>query len=284
MVPRDDWSIAEVEAAVDDYLHMLKLDLAGQAYNKSIHRRNLRVKLADRSEASIELKHRNISAVLLKFGCPYISGYRPLPHYQGLLQDVVADRLDRDGLFDKAALSAVELPAAPLVPSTFEGVLTTAPTICKIEEPKLPEYFEPRTAGVHRDYLAREARNRSLGLAGEEFVVAYERHRLWSDGRKALSERVEHVSKTKGDGLGYDVLSFDGDGRDRFLEVKTTSFGRETPFYVSRSELSFSDKFSDQFGLCRVFEFRRKPRMFELRGSIQGQVLLDPVSYLARFN
>jgi hypothetical protein len=283
MVGREDWSADEVVATVADYFHMLTLELSGQSYNKSVHRRALLARLTERSEASIELKHRNISAVLLEFGCPYISGYKPLPHYQGLLQEVVADRLARDSLLDKAAISAVELPAAPALASTYEGILQAAP-VMTVKEPRPAEYSPKHFVGVQRDYLAREARNRSLGLAGEVFVIAFEQHRLWQLGKKLLSEKVEHVSKTKGDGLGYDVLSFDSDGRERFIEVKTTSFGRETPFYVSRNELSFSTSFASQYSLCRVFEFRRKPRMFELPGSIQGQVLLDPVSFLARFS
>ncbi len=279
----DDWSEVEVAATVADYFHMLTLELSGQSYNKSVHRRALQAKLAGRSEASIELKHRNVSAVLLEFGCPYISGYKPLPHYQCLLQDAVADQLAHDSLLDKAAISAVELPAVPAKASTYEGILEAAPVMW-IKEPKPAEYSPPKFAGVQRDYLAREARNRSLGLAGEALVIAYEQNRLWRLGKSLLSEKVEHVSKTKGDGLGYDVLSFDSEGRERFIEVKTTSFGRETPFYVSRNELSFSTEFATQYSLCRVFEFRKKPRMFELAGSIKGQVLLDPVSYMARFS
>ena len=59
-------------------------------------------------------------------------------------------------------------------------------------------------------------------------------------GQKVLANRVEHVSQTKGDGLGYDVLSFDASAKERFIEVKTTSFGKETPFFISRNEVEFS--------------------------------------------
>jgi hypothetical protein len=134
-----------------------------------------------------------------------------------------------------------------------------------------------------RDYLDREVRNRSLGLAGEEFVVSYERERLRQAGEKRLGDRVEHVSVAKGDGLGYDVLSFDIDGRERFIEVKTTSFGKQTPFFVSRNELEFSDLARDQYHLYRLFEFRRQPRMFDLVGSVRGNCRLDPVTYRASF-
>jgi hypothetical protein len=60
MKTSDAWSREEVEAAVADYLHMLTLELSGQAYNKSEHRRILQTKLRDRSDGSIERKHQNI--------------------------------------------------------------------------------------------------------------------------------------------------------------------------------------------------------------------------------
>src|SRR5665213_946298 len=45
-----------------------------------------------------------------------------------------------------------------------------------------------------RDYLECESRNRSLGLAGEQFVAEFEARRLHSAGRKALADRIDHVS------------------------------------------------------------------------------------------
>ena len=91
------------------------------------------------------------------------------------------------------------------------------------------------------------------------------------------------MSATKGDGLGYDVLSFEPDGRERFIEVKTTAFGIEAPFYVTKRELAVSKAEAKQFRLYRLFDFRKKARMFSLAGAINERCKLDPVSYLATF-
>jgi len=282
MKTSDAWSREEVEAAVSDYLHMLTLELSGQAYNKAEHRRVLQTKLRGRSEGSVERKHQNISAVLIDLGCPYISGYKPLSNYQAILFDVVQDRLTRDQLFDRSAISAAEQPAVmPLVP---EGnfIVEAPPLRTEVSEPRA--LYSVNSKGIQRDYLAREARNRSLGAAGEEFVIAYERNRLSTLGFSKLGAKVEQVSRTRGDGLGFDVLSFEPDGRERFIEVKTTAFGKETPFFISRNEADFSAAFSEQFHLYRLFDFRKQPRMFDLSGRIHDKVRLDPVSYLARFS
>jgi hypothetical protein len=277
------WSREEVEATVGDYFRMLTLELSGQSYNKAEHRRALMKRLSDRSEPAVELKHQNISAILIEIGCPFIDGYKPRGNYQSLLFDVVEDRVAHDALFNQAALDAVERSAvAPIVPK-FESILEDAPDLKPRAQSSNRPYERPHHP-VQRDYLSREARNRALGRAGEELVVALERDRLFSMGKKKLADRVEHVAVTKGDGLGFDVLSFDTTGRDRFIEVKTTAFGKETPFYLSKGELEFSKSSSNQFFLYRLFAFRRDPRLFTIAGAVDRHCLLDPVSFLARFS
>ena len=128
------------------------------------------------------------------------------------------------------------------------------------------------------------ARNASLGRAGEAFVVEFEQRRLHELGLKKLADKVDHVAATQGDGLGYDVRSFDETGRDRFIEVKTTAWGKQTPFFISRNELEFSQAFPAQFHLYRVFEFRKSPHLFDLPGAVERNCLLDPVSYVGRFS
>ena len=105
-----------------------------------------------------------------------------------------------------------------------------------------------------------------------------------SAGHNKLADNVEHVSKTRGDGLGFDVRSFDNDGKDRLIEVKTTSFGKETPFFITKFEVEFSRNQSDRFHLYRVFEFRKDPRLFSLKGAVDAHCHLDPVTYQGRFS
>lgn len=138
-------------------------------------------------------------------------------------------------------------------------------------------------APIQRDYAAREAQNRSLGQAGEVFALGFERWRLLQMGAGQLAEQVAHVSVTEGDGLGYDIRSFEADGRPRFIEVKTTSFGERTPFFVSANELRFAQDHAPQFRLYRLFDFRATPRLFELVGSIDQHCLLDAATYRASF-
>src|SRR5712691_10570655 len=97
----ESWSREEVEIAVADYLNMLSKELRGQSFNKAEHNRGLQQLLPKRTRGSVERKHQNISAVLLELGYPYIDGYKPLGNYQGLLREVVEERLTKSAALNE---------------------------------------------------------------------------------------------------------------------------------------------------------------------------------------
>lgn len=282
MATGEDWTELEVEACVASYLRMLTLELNGQRYSKTEHANALMQKLDGRSRPSIEFKHCNISAVMVSLGYPYIDGYKPRGNFQGLLLKVVEAQASNNLALQEAAQAAVSRPAseASVADADVANVWVPPPAAKRLRE--VPAPYAPTFSPARRDYIAQEGRNRSLGLAGELFVLDLEARRLHAAGKKALSERVEHVAATKGDGLGFDVLSYEEDGRERLIEVKTTAFGELTPFFVSRNELARSERDAGQYHLYRVFDFRRRPRVFDLSGAIKSNCELEAVSYLAR--
>jgi len=282
MATGEDWSELEVEACVASYLRMLTLELNGQRYSKTEHAKALMQQLDGRSRPSIEFKHCNISAVMLSLGYPYIDGYKPRANFQGMLRRVVEEQASQNVALQEAAQAAVARPASEisLVDAEIMDAWVPAPAAKRLRE--VPAPYAPNFSPARRDYIAQEGRNRSLGLAGELFVMELEARRLHLAGKKVLGERVEHVSTTKGDGLGFDILSFEEDGRERLIEVKTTAFGELTPFFVTRNELARSERDAGQYHLYRVFDFRRRPRVFGLVGSIESNCELQAVSYLAR--
>lgn len=281
MATGEDWSRIEVEACVADYLQMLTLELNGQRYSKTGHARALLQKLDGRSRASLEFKHCNISAVMVDLDYPSIRGYKPRGNYQALLAGVVESQLQGNVPLQEAAQAAVLRPASEVAVADGAAVwVLPPPRPARVRE--TPAGYAPHFSPARRDYLTQEARNRSLGRAGELFVLELEARRLHAAGRKALSERIEHVAVVQGDGLGYDVHSFEEDGRDRLIEVKTTAFGELTPFFVSRNELARSERDAEQYQLYRLFDFRDRPRVFSLPGAIAGHCQLDAATYLAR--
>jgi hypothetical protein len=275
-----DWSRYEVEVIVDDYLRMLSAELAGVTYNKAAHRRAILPLLNQRSEQSIEFKHCNISAALIEAGFPYIGGYKPRANYQTLLNEVLLDRLQSSTQLAELAAFDVDRPIVVPEVEDILAVLTERPkpieARTQIREPSLPAIRMPT------NYLEREARNRSLGAAGELFVITFEQARLVKAGKEALASRIEHTSKVRGDHEGFDILSFDESGAERLIEVKTTKYGSETPFFVTNNEVVTSERKSAHYQVYRLYTFHRAPRLFMLPGAIGASCELTPAEFIAR--
>ena len=280
-MPPRDWSRPEVEAAVQGYVDMLARELHGRAFNKAARNRALRQHLDGRSRGAVERKHQNVSAVLIELGFPYIDGYKPLDNLQGLLRDVVREHAPE---LEALVARDVDEPQPPVPVGDLLGILVDPPksTAPEIRQPR-PEYAVPGRSADTVDYLRREARNRSLGDAGEALVMDYERLRLERAGKNHLARNIEQVSKTVGDHAGCDIRSYHANGRDRFIEVKTTRYGRYTPFYISAGELQFSRTHADSYHLYRVFGFRKSPRLFTLPGKVGQHVRLQATTYRAQF-
>ena len=68
---------------------------------------------------------------------------------------------------------------------------------------------------------------------------------------------------------------------NRFVEVKTTRYGKRTPFYISAGEIRFSKANSDAYQLYRVFEFCERPKLFTLPGDVERNVTLRATNYRA---
>ncbi len=269
----EPWSAAEVTATVASYFGMLQSELAGQPYVKSAARRALLPLLNNRTESAVEFKYQNISAVLMESGLRPIQGYKPAVNYQGSLAGEVALQVNDNSVLE-AMIQAANRQAMP------------GPVDLSLEPGSAPAVVLPdRRPGPGRagfpDYAGVEARNRSLGLAGECAVVELEHRRLHALGKSPLAERIEHVSQTQGDGLGYDVLSFEPSGKERLIEVKTTRARIETPFYVSRNELAVSNEHSELYHLVRLFDFDQRPGWYQLDGSLSQSCTLEAQSYLA---
>ena len=236
--------------------------------------------LEGRSDPSIERKHQNISAVLRDMGFPFIDGYKPLGNYQrSLLPEVVGEAVFAHPSLLKVIEADVDRQArVPSVDDILRAMLSKPPASDRTVPmaPQLPAHLLPNV-----NYLEREFRNRSLGAAGEQFVVNYERARLAHAGQERLVDDVEWVSQTRGDGLGYDVRSFEEGGQERFIEVKTTRYGKQTPFFISPNELRFCERHRKAFHLYRVFAFKSDPKMFALPGAIESHCRLNPSEYRA---
>jgi Domain of unknown function (DUF3883) len=268
-----DWTADEIAVLVGSYFLMLAEERAGRDYNKSEYRRGV-IAAIGRKPGSIERKLQNVSAVLDEIGIPWIQGYKPLPHYQDALVAVVEQQVFLHlELFEAAA-------AGPLRVGDENEILVAPPAFLNSDP-------ESRPAAIRRlvgkfDPAARDARNRDLGRAGEEFVVDFERRRLRRAGRSDLARDVRWVADLDGDGYGYDVRSFDpDDGQERLLEIKTTCGNERTPFWMTRRECDVAAEQGGIYRVRRVFHFRNEVKMFDIAPPLEAKLLLSAATFLA---
>lgn len=260
---------------------MLSLELRGQSFTKATYRKRLIPLLNNRTDGSIEFKFQNISAVLIKLGQPYIKGYLPRYNYQKALETEVIQHFIINPGIEHQFQAFAEKRIEPIENIDFSKVLVEAPS----SNPSIAA--EPEVAygriPIKKNYLELEQKNTTLGLQGEEFVFDYEKWKLKKSSSEKLSNSVRWVSKEEGDGLGFDILSKNPDGSDKYIEVKTTKLGKETPFYFTRNELSFSEENANSYHLYRLFDFEKKAKLFQKQGGLSTICHSTPVTFKGYF-
>lgn len=273
------WSDAENDLTVASYFAMLADEVAGRQYNKAAHRRALLPLLQNRPEGAIEFKHQNISAVLKGLGEIWIQGYKPAFNFQMSLVDAVARWLARNAQWIGREPAWKKTPGLREDTALWMG---TPPTLSNQPPPEELEQMQLIARKV--DVAGRDERNRALGRAGEERALQHERAVLIQYGRDDLASRVRWVAEEDGDGAGYDIASFEPDGRARLVEVKTTNGWERTPFFISRNELDVANERRSEWKLLRLWDFSREPKGFELHPPLDAHVSLTAQTFRASFH
>lgn len=89
-----------------------------------------------------------------------------------------------------------------------------------------------------------------IGDLGEQIVLREEQRRL--AGTPYAAAVTGRVSDDMG--AGFDILAFTSEGKPRFIEVKATSYGENSQFYMSRNELQFAKECASK---GRTYELHR---------------------------
>lgn len=271
----EGWVQQEVEATLAAYFTLMVHELEGRRVNKTEVYKALAGQWG-RSWKAYERKMQNISAVLVLNDHPFLKGLVPLVNIQRSLEPLTLEYIRQHPevavTLDRYRMRAVK----PYDLQLFEGF--------RVSEP--PAKFGgtgKRTGKVLSpgEIAEKEAQAKEIGRIGEEWVVQFERARLLEEDRPDLAKAVEQVSVTKGDGLGYDVLSYTKDERELHIEVKTTTLNKDTPFLITKNELDYFEGHPDRARIYRVFKVFSKQEvgLYTLSGKDRARLLFDPVAY-----
>ena len=90
--------------------------------------------------------------------------------------------------------------------------------------------------GRHTDWERVNKAKQKTGALGEEIVLDF----LIQKAEKNKTKLPEHVSKTEGDGHGYDIRAFDQSGNEIHIEVKASKTNFSDGFEMSTNEVASS--------------------------------------------
>jgi len=267
--------VKERSEALDLYFKMYESEKRGEPYTRSRLYQAFVERNPHRTTKALEYKLQNISACLVEMGFAPLRGMAPAFNYQRSLLPEAAARIEP--LQRLVIESAAEDPP---VPGSADRASIVPPPLLKRSNWTELARVEPIARKI--DFVGREQSNRRLGLAGEKWVVELEQKMLRDAGKFSLANEVRHVSVEEGDGLGYDIRSFDpATGADRLIEVKTTRSGIWMPFVLTRNELQVSEEKADRFFLYRVHDFGKRTRVYMLSGALESGCDLTPLSFRA---
>src|SRR5690606_9754313 len=132
--------------------------------------------------------------------------------------------------------------------------------------------------GRRSNWSKKQLVSSKLGLLGEELVIYIEKQKLKQLG---LNDRVEKVEK-KLDGEGFDILSFDENGEEICIEVKTTTGGVDEPFYLSINEKAFYELNIDKYVIYRLYNYsyqNKTASIYKIKGSELNKFDLLPTNF-----
>lgn len=91
---------------------------------------------------------------------------------------------------------------------------------------------------------------KELGMRDEEAVLQDEKEYLIKNGRADLANNIRHISKHSVS-EGYDIISYDLHGNNKFIEVKTST-KLVSNFYITDNELKTAEYLKYKYWVYRV--------------------------------
>lgn len=135
---------------------------------------------------------------------------------------------------------------------------------------QLPEIPEVAETILDQVLTSADIDTAAIGSHGEAIAITHERNRLRSCGRDDLARRVRKMPDQLG--VGYDLESFECDGRPRCVEVKTTQSVSPVhfrSFHLTTNEWLKAEALGNSYTVYRI-------SLSDVLGA-RLQMLVDPV-------
>lgn len=265
-----NWTEEENEIIMADYFEMLLKEIMHEEFDANEHKLALEQKLTIRSTKSIESKYHAISAILDKNNFSYLSCYMPKGSYLANFEEKVL-------LKNVKAIMAYKdkTPIIAVTTENFQDFLVDPPDL---EEKKKKGSNQKGKVDFYKNGLE----NKGLGNKGEEFALAIEKAKLMKAGKEDLIDKIVYVAQ-EDDYAGYDIKSFSEEGKEIFIEVKTTNGNSSQPFFLSASEYRKATEFCEKYFIYRIYNINKNPKYFVLSVDKLDKLKMEAANYKISF-
>lgn len=167
-----------------------------------------------------------------------------------------------------------------------------APQIEQIEQTILPPNNE-LTDSLNKkraktDYEKENRLFKLLGDRGEDLVLKFEQERLQAAGLKALAKKAKRISLDS-DSWGFDILSYNDDKSERYIEVKATQ-AKAGPanFFLTINELKAAKEEGERYYIYIVYEILTpNPKIWIVKNPFSPdnpKIEIEPVNFRVKIN
>ena len=142
------------------------------------------------------------------------------------------------------------------------------------------EQSKPKHTISEDRFKAIQKTREQIGLAGENWVIEYEKQELSNLGFTKSAANVKRIAEVNV-AAGYDVLSYENEKREKYIEVKTTALSR-MEFFLSSNELDVARELKNQYWIYFVSEIFGNPNLLKIHdpaNQIGSLLVLSPTTY-----
>jgi hypothetical protein len=144
-----------------------------------------------------------------------------------------------------------------------------------------------KNKGTKIDYSNRSKKFKRIGDRGEQIVLRAERQFLKKNGKKNLADLVDQISE-RDDSVGYDIKSYELDGTEKLIEVKSTLRKIvKSNIFLSANELQVAEN-EENYYFYIIYEVgTKRPKIWKVKGSDllnDSNIVKEPILYKLNMN
>ena len=131
------------------------------------------------------------------------------------------------------------------------------PTIKEAKE----KVYSPKKSKNNKKNIIPTKPSKRVGRAGEEHVYNFEYKKLMDQGREDLAKQIVKQYEDLSYFPGYDIKSFNEDGEEIYIEVKSTVSKGKDYFEISDNEVLAAKSLKDSYFIYQVTDALANPKI-----------------------